>query len=613
MAAALTRCPAGTDIWSQSATGLANCPARPVAELVVGDDQSFESIQQLVLTADARIDNRTELIDQLGWGHLPVAAISNGALILGAYARWGQQCPEHLLGDYAFVLWDARRQILFGARDHLGIKPFYYHHTAEHFAFSSEIKSLLALPWLRRRIDETRVADFLMGMAEDGQRTFYDGILRLPAAHCFTVSRGGLRLWRYWQLDPNREIQYATDEEYAEAFRALFLEAVRCRMQGGTAVGSFLSGGLDSSAITCVARDLLHADNQRPLDTFSLVFDDVPKSDERPYIQAVLDQGGLRSHFVFGDRLQPFDDLDRLLRHVDEPFITPNLFFSWNLYRKAEDCGIRFVLDGLLGDTVVSHGTRYLTELAATGRWLQLTREIRTIAGLSRMGRRKAYRQLWTEFVLMPLLKEPLRNAWSLTKRLAHRQALSNSPLAQYINNDFARRIGWEERAREYQIDVLRTHRTVRAEHYEELTSAECTGVLEVANKAAAACGVTLHFPFADRRLVEFCLAIPATQKYQQGWTRTILRRGLHDYLPEKIRTRYGKQYWHHGFHHSLYGLAEPQLREFVTTGELTKFVSRAKAGPEGMTVFGPDDKAVDDYLRRKPTQSAKQREPRQK
>src|SRR5205085_1809095 len=131
---------------------------------------------------------------------------------------------------------------------------------------------------------------------DDTAITFYEDIHRLPPAHTLTLCRSGAKLNRYWDLDPNREAPPATDEEYAEGFRELFTEAVRCRLRSAYPVGAFLSGGLDSSSIVCVARELKRQAGGPPLHTFSAIFDDVSKSDERAYIQAVLDGGSLSSH-----------------------------------------------------------------------------------------------------------------------------------------------------------------------------------------------------------------------------------------------------------------------------------------------------------------------------
>src|SRR5207245_10257224 len=175
---------------------------------------------------------------------------TDAALILAAYERWGERCPEHLLGDFALAIWDARRATLFCARDHFGVKPFYYHHAPGRlFCFASEIKGLVALAEVPRRLNETRVADYLVPLLEDKEITFYEEIVRLPPAHRMAVTREGVRMEQYWALDPEREIRMKSDGEYAEAFREIFTEAVRWRLRSAIPVESMSSGVLDSSSI----------------------------------------------------------------------------------------------------------------------------------------------------------------------------------------------------------------------------------------------------------------------------------------------------------------------------------------------------------------------------
>ena len=553
------RGPDESAVWTDGCVGLGHCMMRTTAEPLCERQPLVSDDNQLALVADARIDNRDELIGKLGWRGRPATEVSDSALILGAYERWGERCVEHLLGDFAFALWDGRSKRLFCARDHLGLKPFYYVRSGGAFAVASEIKGLFALPWVSRRLNETRIADYLMHMMEDKESTFYEGILRLPPAHTLTVTLDGAQLRRYWALDPNREVRYSSDDDYAEAYRELFTESVRSRIRNASPLGSFLSGGLDSSSVTSVARALKAGKAEHSLDTFSLIFDELPQCDERPYIEAVLEQGGMTPHYIHGDQVHPLNNMDKMLWHVDEPFFTPNLFLYWELYSAVQAQGVRVVLDGFLGDNVVSHGSRYIMELAATGHWLKLAREMYTTASMLG-GRKKHLKQLFQDFVLAPLVMEPLQRSWgALTRR--ELPAYANS---RFINREFTRHTGWMERAREYKAEAPRTPYSARQEHFEELTSGMFPGALEIINKAAAAFGMTPHLPFTDRRLMEFCLAVPVTQKYHKGWTRVIARRGMREYLPEKIRKRYGKTYLGQAFYRSLFVLGREEMDSLV-------------------------------------------------
>ncbi len=374
------RGPDGSGIWCDGAVGLGHRMLRTTPESLSERLPFTDPSGHFVITGDARLDNRDELIAALGPSAQVSAQSGDTELILAAYRHWGERCPQKLLGDFAFAIWDRKKQSLFCARDHFGVRPFYYYFSPHRtFMFASEVKSLLSLPEVPRELNEVRVGDHLADVFADSECTFYRDILRLPPAHYLTVNSEGVRTNCYWALDPSRELQLRSDDEYAEGFRQLFTEAVRSRLRSASPVGSMLSGGLDSSSITCVARGLLANEEQR-LKTFSTVFDKVPRCDEREYINAVLEMEGIDSNFIHGDQDGPFREIDRIHWHEDQAFYAPNFAMVWNIYKTVRESGVRVLLDGHDGDSVVSHGYKYLDELAIAGRWLTFTREARGLS-----------------------------------------------------------------------------------------------------------------------------------------------------------------------------------------------------------------------------------------
>ena len=221
------RGPDGSDVWISESVGLGHRMLWTTPESLLEKLPFADESEQFVITSHARIDNREELISKLNLNKYPTEKITDSQLILEAYKKWDEECPEYLLGDFAFVIWDKRKKILFCARDHFGVKPFYYYYQANNFfAFGSEIKALLCLPQVPEKLNEVRIGDFLALMMEDKTITTYKDILRLPPAHSMVVSQSGINLRCYWELDPNREIKMDSDEAYAEEFRKIFTEAV---------------------------------------------------------------------------------------------------------------------------------------------------------------------------------------------------------------------------------------------------------------------------------------------------------------------------------------------------------------------------------------------------
>jgi asparagine synthase (glutamine-hydrolysing) len=548
----------------------------------------------LVLTADARIDNREELIALLGFGKIATERITDSQLILAAYEKWGEHCPEKLLGDFAFVVWDGHNQTLFCARDHFGMKPFCYHFQAGRiFAFASEVKAIFCLPDVPHQLNEIRIADHLASYVGDKSMTFYREIFRLPPSHSLTVDLRGARLRQYWSLDPNREIHYSSDQEYAEEFRRIFTEAVRCRLRSSYPIGAELSGGLDSSSVVCVTRQLLEAEGKHPLHTFSTLFGTVPECDERSFIQTVINQGEMEPHFVPGDRHSPLSDLDRVHWHHDQPCIFHNQFLNWTRNQAAQQMGIRVMLNGEDGDTVVCHGDAYLTELSRAARWDSFCQEAHGLSqhfgvpsgrwlhwyGLSRL-RELASEGRWVAFAsaarhisrgfdiscarlvldhgLRPLVPQPIRQSWRL---ITHRGP-RNGGFGFLIKPSFAQRVGLAEAIQAR--SETRPVETLREWHWLGLTGGMIPMVAEWLNRSAAAVSVDSRQPFFDRRLAEFCLALPPEQKLSQGWPRRIMRQAMEGLLPSTIQWRVGKSSLGLNFARNLSTFEESSLDEVI-------------------------------------------------
>jgi len=533
----------------------------------------------LAITADARLDNRAELIAQLS---LPTGT-PDSALILEAYRQWGRDCAAKLLGDFAFAIWDAGQRSLFCARDHFGVRPFYYCHTSTVFAFASEIGALLSIPEVPRRVDDTHLLEYLAFYSENFESTFYRDIRRLPPAHTLTVDNGDLSTRRYWSLDPDPTLRLKSDQEYGDAFRTIFQEAVQCRLRTCGMMGSTLSGGLDSSSIVCTARNVLQ-NHGESLHTFSVIFDDVPASDERSYMQAVIDTGGLDPHFVRGDLAGPLDDIDDILRRTGGPFLGSNLFLHRLMYRAAAESGVGVLLDGLDGDTTLSHGVSGLTELAARGRWLTLVHEVR---GFSRHFNASPVRVI-RNVALLPFIPPAVRRAWGSARGRA-----SAPSLFIPISADFRRRSDFEGRAMEIAPDYPHIARTEKEAHLASLSRGILPRMLELTDVASAAFSIETRYPFYDKRLIEFCLSVPPHQKIRRGWSRWIMRQGMEGTLPPAIQWREGKADLAHNFTHTLrtrdmdrlddmLDRSEDRLADYVDMDQLRVVRARFLSGNSG-------------------------------
>ena len=541
------RGPDGSGTWSAGPVTLGHRSLRTTPEANSEILPLEGSNGAIILTADARLDNRDELIAELGLRGSPGEVLTDPELILSSYRAWGESCVERWIGDFAVAIWDAERRRLFCARDHFGVKPFYYHFTPGRlFAFASEVEALFAIREIPATIDEFEVARHLhVPLGGDASTTYHVHVRRLLPAHALTVSEGNLEARRYWQLHPERELELTDDGEYAEALRDAFVEAVRCRTRSAGPIASMLSGGIDSASITCVAADLLERAGQPPLHTLSAIYPDVPESDERAYIEHVLEGHRIVPHFFAADAANPIADIDRINHLVGGANWGGNLYLNWVLYGIAADAGARVVLDGFDGDTTLSHGVGYLSELAMTGRWFELGRSsiafsrrrgrpvVSDLLSLVRLGVRHPVRRT----VLGSLLGRFRRKG-----RTADRQERASANRYGLLNADFARRFSGQIVAAS---TPPVTERDFHLRKLNGLALFEGIGWLEA---CATGRGLEVRLPFCDVRLVELCLAFPPEQKLRRGWTRYAMRHSMEGILPESIQWRTGKTSLHPGW-----------------------------------------------------------------
>jgi asparagine synthase (glutamine-hydrolysing) len=556
------RGPDGCTAWAEGgvAVGHAKLRSTPESESEVLPLRAPD--QCIVLTSDARIDNRRELIGRLGLGAGERADLADSELILAAYRRWGGDCPGQLLGDFAFAIWDGERRQMFCARDHFGVRPFHYHYAAGNcFAFSSELKGLETLPGVADEINESWIARYLSLGGEELTNTVYEKILRLPPAHTLTVSRDRAVLNRYWSLDPEHEVRRRSSAAYEEEFRAIFFEAVRCRTRSATPVASTLSGGLDSSSIACVAAEVLRQERRDPLHAISLVFDDTPESDERPYIQAVLAGGAMVPHFVGMSAIAPVEAACAFGPALDGPMSTANAALDFGLASAARQAGCKVLLDGFFGDDAISHGQENFATLMRERKYYQAA-----VSGLQySRNHREPLGWVLRRLLLGPVTPAPVLRAWSGIRRHTRRRP-TRSIIGLYeslISTDFRARLRELRREDEYPArDPARPQATRR--HYDAFVNPFTTIALETDDLVAAAYGIEKRYPFLDLRLIRFAYGLPSAEKVRGGWSRSILRRSLSATVPAMVSWRTDKGDLSHWLMHAVSGADSDRLRRMI-------------------------------------------------
>ncbi len=478
---------------------------------------------------NGEIYNYLELMTELkGRGHRFQSSCDT-EVILHAYEEWGEDCLARFNGMWAFALWDGRQKSLFCARDRFGIKPFYYFDDGRHFIFASEIKALFFHPAVQRRPNDQTIFLYLCtgsGLMDFTPETFFEGIHQIPPAHYLRLKEGNASLHRYWDLDENRGPLPSGDEEAAAGFLDLLTNAVRLRLRSDVPLGVCLSGGLDSSSLTCLARQVLGTNTLR---TFSSCFDD-PRYDEREFIEPVVDHTGAQSHYTFPKVEELFDLLPTLIWFQDEPFHNLNQFAQWYVMRTARENGVKVVLSGHGGDEILNGYPQdfiYLfADLLRGGHLLSVRREL------------SAYRALHGHSRLSALL-QALKILASLhgppSLKRAFRSALGNHS-HHVLEPEFLRRTGQRPEL------GLQGGSCLRTATYMGLRIYPVPGWLHFEDRNSMAFSVESRIPLLDYRLVEYTYRLPGDQKIRDGLTKFVLRNALKGILPEVIRNRTDKK-----------------------------------------------------------------------
>ena len=300
-------------------------------------DRSTSLGNHLWIVADARIDGQADLRRALkSAGCKDVECASDEQLILHAYETWDTDCVQHLVGDYAFAVWDHEKQRLFCARDHFGVKPFYYSLIPDGIIFSNTLDCLRRHPRVAATLDDESIADFLLlGSNTNWATTAFAAVKRIPPAHTMTFGRDHLRLLRYWDVPSPQSVRYDRAGEYVERFLELLEQAVDDRTRTDR-IGIWLSGGLDSAALAAIANGQSRRDGaSRTVVAEAVVYDTLVPDDTRQYASLAAAALGIQLACFQADRHQPFASFGEPQNRTPEPNNDPFTDMRRQLLREA--------------------------------------------------------------------------------------------------------------------------------------------------------------------------------------------------------------------------------------------------------------------------------------
>jgi len=537
------RGPDGSGVWTDGSVGLGHLMLWTTPESLHEKLPLTNKSGDLTITADARIDNRDELISAFNFNGHPRETITDSELILAAYQKWGEQCPEKLLGDFSFAIWDKRKQRIFCARDPIGIKPFYYFFNGKKFRWSSEPKAIFEDSIIPKEPNLQLICLYLLGRFHEREETLYKDIYRLPPSHFMVLENGQIRKGQYWDIDPNLSIRYKTDAEYAEHFLSLFKEAVGARLRSHRPVGALLSGGLDSSSIVCTAQSIYQEKSipNNGFEAFSIIFDTFP-CDERDYINEVVRKWDIKIDYIPYEKNLSWVDFEQTQRYPDVAY-SPTLLSLGPVFMKAQGKGIRVMLDGIGGDDFLAVDFNHLTDHLVKGNIFKLIAQIWHDAAISSY----SFSSLFLNYCIKPLIPRPIKTGLRFLFK-----PFRGSGIPSWINIDYLKKEGLNKRLKTV-IPSPRFSTYAQQRIYEVLYFGWSTNVAQEIDER-----FTTHFslenrhPFFDRRLVEFSIALPVEQRWSKEGPKAILRCAMEGILPESVKNRKDKADFTLIFDHEL-------------------------------------------------------------
>ena len=501
-------------------------------------------------------------------------------VIIHAYEEYGEDCVHKLIGMFAFAIWDGKKQRLFCARDRLGVKPFYYWQQRSNFLFASEIKAMLATGLVEREVDHSALQEYLTFQAPVSDLSLFAGVKKLLPGHRMTINGNGriLSVDKYWDLSFEPDNDH--DEEYfVDHLRLLLKDSVKIRLRSDVALGTHLSGGLDSSTIACLASEFYGTDE--PLQTFTGAFSEGREYNESGYADHVAQSLGALSHLVKPTAAEFLHYLPKIIYHMDEPAAGPGVFPQF-MVSKLASRHVKVVLGGQGGDEIFSGYARYLIgylEECLKGAIEKTSETSSYAATLSSIIPSLPMLQQY-----VPLLKtfwqeglfEPMEDRYF---RLMDRSAASREIFSADV---FSGHENIKSRFNDIFLGSDATSFLNRMLYFD--TKVHLPALLHVEDRTSMAWGLESRVPLLDHRICEFIARVPTNIKFKNGQPKYLFKKAIKNIIPDRILNRDDKM----GFPVPLQQWYKNELKEFVQDTLLG-----ARARERG--IFSPDklEKAI--------------------
>jgi asparagine synthase (glutamine-hydrolysing) len=510
----------------------------------------------LVITYNGEIYNYLELRQELTQLGHRFHSNSDTEVILAAYAQWGESCVNRFNGMWAFALFDKPRNLIFCSRDRFGVKPFYYINTPNLFAFGSEIKQLI--PYLGKvKANQEALLNFVLTTVSDqSNQTFFQDVVKLPAGHnlIYSLANHRIRCESWYELNLQPHYLTMTAEEAIESYLALLENAIALRLRADVAVGTCLSGGLDSSSVASLAAPMYRALSGQSFSGITAVSQQ-ESNNEADYARQVIEYSSMNWLQVCPTYQDFQESLPHLVWTQEEPFGSTSLTMQYFVMKTARANGIPVLLDGQGGDeTLLGYDKYYGSHLVTTLRQQGLSAFVYALRTAGSNNKKLSLTHAMKYLIAGTLA--PLRYQYYCHK---HRY-LANPPACPSHLSAYSRSI-WNA----FQLQKL------------EVESTNLPVLLRYEDKNSMAHSIETRLPFLDYRVLEAALSLPLQFKIKDGWSKWLLRRGMENRMPDTIVWRKNK----FGFEapETLWmNQHAPEMQAVVQASPLLAEVSRPKA-----------------------------------
>lgn len=547
-----------------------------ILDLTKSGHQPFtDSTGRYYIVYNGEIYNYIELREKLISKGYVFKSGTDTEVLLNMYSEYGENCLEELNGMWSFVILDTEKRRLFGARDRFGVKPFYYFYNREYFAFASEIKALLKLPFIPKSINDSAAFDYLTtGRVQDGELTMFDNIFELEPSHSFNfdLNTFEFKKSKYYNLqyqDTWQKFNQQKSEEYIESIRDKMFSAVDLRLRSDVKVGSCLSGGVDSSTIVCVINELLRDHKISQVGDVQKVFTaSFPGTsiDETNWAGIVAEAANVEWFKTQPTSSELLNDIEQLVYIQDVPFGSTTIYTQFKVMKLASQNGVKVLLDGQGGDELFTGYTYFLrplyNEMIRNFDLKSILNEYKNI-GNSPIGRKELLVTLSKSFAKLFF---PAGIKRMLLK--------SKDPEIGFINKGL-----FTKHRNRLEFAKLTEFTKLNDSLHDQFTFSSLRELLKYEDRNSMNFSIEARTPFADDiNLIEYVFNIPSSYKIRNGWTKYLLRESMKGIIPDVIRKRTDKlgfatpeYYWLNDIKDELKKYFTPDLNYYFDTDSILK------------------------------------------